>query len=330
VALPVELRPPLSVALARPMSGLPSENGMPGGTFYEPKWDGFRTLIVRDGDQVSMWSRQGKDLTRHFPELISAAADQLPPDVVVDGEAVIWRAGRLSFDDLQRRLTTNTGALARLARDSPASFAAFDILAVAGRDARALALRDRRALLSELAASWVPPLALSPATTDTAEAAGWLETMTAAGVEGVVAKGAAQPYRGGERQWVKVKHRDTLDAVCAAVIGARSQPEALVLGLFIDGELRIVGRSTPLRVAASRALGRLMRPPARGHPWPERIKPGALDRFNSSGRDLIDITRVEPIVVEVSSDVARSGYSFRHALRYLRARPELPIEEVTG
>jgi ATP-dependent DNA ligase len=329
VPLPVALRPPLEVALARPVATIPAPSALLGGCLYEPKWDGFRLVIVRDRD-VSLWSRKGTDLTRYFPDLAEAAAAQLPAGVVVDGEAVVWREGRLSFDELQHRLSSSRATVARLAREWPASFAAFDVLAVADQDARGLPLRDRRALLEELASEWSAPLNLSPATRDAGEAAGWLETMTAAGVEGLVAKGAGQPYRGGQRQWVKVKHRDTLDVVCAAVIGSLQRPEALVVGLPVDDELRIVGRSTPLRAAASRALGRLLQPPEGPHPWPAQVKPGALDRFNSSGRDTIDLTLVEPIVVEISADVAMTGHSFRHAVQFVRARPELPVDEVAA
>jgi hypothetical protein len=113
------------------------------------------------------------------------------------------------------------------------------------------------------------------------------------------------------------------------MIGSLQRPEALVVGLPVDGELRIVGRSTPLRAAASRALGRLQ-PPTEPHPWPAQVKPGALDRFNSGGRDVIDLTLVEPIVVEISADVAMTGHSFRHAVRFVRARPELPVDEVSA
>lgn len=327
MALPAELRPPIEVALARPVATIPAPDAMPGGCLYEPKWDGFRLVIVRD-DDVSLWSRQGKNLTRHFPDLASAAAEQLPAGVVVDGEAVVWVDDRLSFDELQRRLTSSTRSVARLAREHPASYAAFDVLAVAGRDARALALRDRRALLVELSGAWSAPLNLSPATTDAAEAGGWFDTLAVTGIEGLVVKGAAEPYRGGQRQWVKVKRRDTLDVVCAAVIGSRERPEELVIGLPIDGELRIVGRSAPLRASASRALGGVLRAPHGAHPWPEQVKPGALDRFNGGGRELVDLTLVEPIVIEISADVAMTGHSFRHAVRFLRARPELPVDEV--
>lgn len=142
-------------------------------------------------------------------------------------------------------------------------------------------------------------------------------------------KGAGQAYRGGERQWVKVKHRDTRDVVCAAVIGSRARPEELVIGLPVEGELRIVGRSAPLAAGTSRALGRLLRKPSGSHPWPEQVKPGALDRFNRAGREAITLTLVEPLVVEISADVAMTGNSFRHAVRYVRARPPIPVEEVS-
>lgn len=325
--LPVELRPPVSVALARPASKIPAVDVMPGGSRYEPKWDGFRQICIVD-DGVTLWSRQGKNLTRGFPELVAAAEAQLPNGVILDGEAVVWSEGRLDFDALLRRLGAGTSTVARMVRERPASYVAFDVLAVAGRDTRDLRLDDRRALLEELSIIWSPPLILSPVTADADEAAQWFEALTPSGVEGLVIKGAAQPYRGGERSWVKVKHRNTLDVICAAVIGAREHPEELVIGLPVDGELRIVGRSSALSAAASRALGSLLRPPTGPHPWPEQVKPGAVDRFNRSGREKVQLTLVQPLVVEISADVAMTGNSFRHAVRYLRARPELSAAEV--
>ncbi|ARJ07671.1 ATP-dependent DNA ligase [Cnuibacter physcomitrellae] len=325
--LPAGLRPP-EVALARLADTIPGPGALPGGSLYEPKWDGFRLVIVRAAD-VTLWSRQGKDLTRHFPDLAAAAEEQLPHGYVVDGEAVVWSEDRLDFDALQKRLTTSPAAVQRLAHQRPASYAAFDLLAVDDHDARSLPLRDRRALLEQLAQDWAPPLNLSPATTDYGEAVAWFEQLHTAGIEGLVIKGAGDRYSGGVRQWVKVKHRDTLDVICAAVIGTLRQPQELVVGLPVDGELRIVGRSTPLRAAPARGLGRLLRPAVgEGHPWPAQIKPGALDRFGNSGRELVDLTLVEPIVVEISADVAWSGRSFRHAVRYLRARPELDLADV--
>ena len=324
--LPAGLRPP-AVALARLVASIPQPAALPGGCMYEPKWDGFRLVIVREAD-VTLWSRQGKNLTRHFPD-IAAAAEQLPEGYVIDGEAVIWTDERLDFPALQQRLTTSSTVAARLAREQPASYAAFDVLAIDNQDARPLPLRDRRTLLEQIATDWEPPMNLSPVTTDYATAQQWFDELPATSIEGLVVKGAADRYEGKSRQWLKVKHRDTRDVICGAVIGPMEQPEELVIGLPADGELRIVGRSAPLRTAAARSLGKLLRPPVKKHPWPAQIRPGALDRFNKSGRDLIDLTLVEPIVVEISADVAWSGHSFRHLVRYLRARPELRPADVT-
>ena len=323
--LPAGLRPPLSVALARPVETVPAADALPGGARYEPKWDGFRLLLVVD-DDVTLWSRQGKNLTRAFPELV-AAATQLPNGVILDGEAVVWSDDRLDFDALLRRTNGSPTTVAKLSRAQPASYVAFDILAIADRDARDLRLDDRRTLLEELALEWSPPLNLSPVTADTAEAAQWFRSLVASGIEGLVVKGGAQPYVGGDRTWVKVKHHDTLDVICAAVIGSRERPEELVIGLPIDGELRIVGRAR-LGTSTARELGRLLQEPAAPHPWPQEVNPGALSRFNRAGREPVRLTLVQPLVVEISADVAMTGQSFRHVVRFVRARPEIPVAEV--
>ncbi|WP_101847486.1 ATP-dependent DNA ligase [Zhihengliuella sp. ISTPL4] len=327
MALPAELQPPFEVALARPVSSIPAAGALPGGSRYEPKWDGFRLCIVVD-EQVSLWSRQGKDLTKRFPDLV-AAAEQLPDGVILDGEVVFWSPeGRLEFDALLRRLNAGGKRLRELVHAEPVSYAAFDVLAVAGRDTRGLGLNGRRELLEELAQDWSPPLNLSPITSDPAEAERWFDALVPSGVEGLVVKGGAQAYRGGQRDWVKVKHRDTRDVVCGAVIGSRERPRELVLGLPVKGELRIVGRSSVLPAAASRALGEILQAPGGDHPWPAEVKTGALSRFNRDGRGPVALTLVEPIVVEISADTATTGYSFRHAVRFVRARPEVPVEEV--
>jgi ATP-dependent DNA ligase len=274
--LPADLRVP-SLAAAKPVARVPKPDVLPGGCLYEPKWDGFRVAAVVT-DTVTIWSRQGKDLTRYFPDLAAALADQVPPGCVIDGEALIWTGDRLDFSSLQQRMTTSKAALPAFIKDRPASFAAFDILAVAGHDTRAIPLRDRRALLEELAAGWSLPLNLSPATTDPDEAAAWFEAMPAVGVEGLVVKGASQAYEGGVRQWLKVKHRDVLDVVCAAVIGRRDRPFVVVAGLPIEGRLWIVGRSTQLGATASRALAAHLHIPREGHSWPEEIGPGTQNR----------------------------------------------------
>ncbi|QOD06023.1 ATP-dependent DNA ligase [Pseudarthrobacter sp. BIM B-2242] len=325
--LPQELRPPLPLAAAKAVNRIPAPTALPGGCLYEPKWDGFRASLTVTETGAVLFSRQGKDLSRYFPDLIAAAEEHIPAGCIVDGETVIWSNGRLDFTSLQQRMTTSKTALPAFVRERPASFAAFDVLAVAGQDTRALALRDRRALLEELSRSWEPPLNLSPATDNPEEAATWFEEMPSIGVEGLMVKGSGQLYEGGVRQWLKVKHRLDLHVVCAAVIGRRDRPTAIVAGLPIEGRLWIVGRSSQLTATASRALAAHLHIPRENHPWPEEITPGTLDRFTKD-KSPVRLTLVEPIVVEVSADVAWSGRSFRHALRYLRARPELNPGEV--
>ncbi|MEJ1180391.1 hypothetical protein V9L18_14470, partial [Pseudarthrobacter sp. CCNWLW217] len=141
-------------------------------------------------------------------------------------------------------------------------------------------------------------------------------------------KGNNQPYMPGARSWMKLKHRETLDIICGAVIGPITQPSEVVAGLILDGELRIVGRSTPLKTRESRELARWLRPPKDQHPWPTIVKGTTLDRFNRD-KEPVALTLVEPVVVEVSADTAWSGRSFRHPLRLLRARPELSPTDVT-
>lgn len=328
-ALPVPLQPPIEVALARAAEQIPAARALPGGSQYEPKWDGFRLLIVRDDERTSLWSRQGKDLTTAFPDLAAAASSQIPPGAVLDGEAVIWRDGRLDFARLQQRLTRRGPALARLVRSTPAVFVGFDLLAVAGHDIRRHPLRTRRALLTELAAEWSGALQLSPASTDLDQAQTWFAELPGTGIEGLVVKGLDQPYRGGQRDWVKVKHRDTLEVVCGAITGTLQRPEELIVGLPIDGILRVVGRSTPLRADAAARLAEQLRPPRGAHPWPAVLPAGTLSRF-AEGREPAAVTRIDPIVVEVSADVALSGASFRHAVRYVRTRPELTPDDLTA
>ncbi|UNK47840.1 ATP-dependent DNA ligase [Arthrobacter sulfonylureivorans] len=325
--LPEGLRPPVKVALARAVEKVPSPSALPGGAWYEPKWDGYRAVISRDGEETSLWSRQGKNLSKYFPDLIKAAADQLPPGCLLDGETVIWSEDRLDFSALQQRLSTSVKSMPGLVRKVPAHFVAFDLLAIAGHDLRGEAFRVRRRLLEELAKDWTGGLELSPGTSDPDTAATWLEELPAAGIEGLVIKGAGQPYEGGRRQWQKIKHRDTVDVICAAVIGPLTRPEAIVAGLPIEGELRIVGRSAPLKPAASKLLGSQLQAAGPDHPWPHRVKSTLMDRFNADAGET-ELTLVEPLVVEVSADTAMSGASFRHAVRFLRARPELDPESL--
>jgi ATP-dependent DNA ligase len=326
--LPAGLAPPVKVALARAVNRMPRGDAARGALMFEPKWDGYRCICIRDNDGATLWSRQGKELTGYFPELSSAVASAVPPGCVIDGEAVIWSQGRLNFDALQQRLGAGSRTLPGLVAAAPANYVAFDVLAVAGHDARELPLSQRRALLEELANGWEPPLSLSPTTTDREVAAQWFEDLPATGIEGLVIKDLNQPYTPGARSWLKLKHRETLDVICGAVIGPITQPSEVVAGLMLGRELRIVGRSTPLKTRESRELARWLQPPLGEHPWPTVVKGTALDRFNRD-KESVALTLVEPVVVEVSADTAWSGRSFRHPLRMLRVRPELSPDDVT-
>ncbi|MBT2566193.1 ATP-dependent DNA ligase [Arthrobacter sp. ISL-85] len=325
--VPPSFHPPVSLALAKAVESVPTEAALPGGSRYEPKWDGYRACVLVSASGVSLYSRQGKDLSRYFPDLVEALPGQVPPGCVLDGEAVIWTADRLDFDTLQRRLVTSKAALPALVRERPASFVAFDLLAVAGHDIRNALLEQRRELLEQLAADWQPPLNLSPMTTDRAQALRWFEELHHAGLEGLVVKGAGQSYQGGVRHWWKVKRRQSVDVVCAAVIGPMDRPQHVVAGLPVEGRLRLVGRSTVLPSKAARELGAHLRPPQGLHPWPEVITETTLNRF-SKDKSPVTLTLVEPLVVEISADVAWTGNTFRHAFRYLRPRPELAPADI--
>jgi ATP-dependent DNA ligase len=324
-SLPPALHPPVAVALAKLVKAFPGPNALPGGLWAEPKWDGFRTTAFNDGGTVTLWSRQGKELTRILPDAAAALAEQLPPGVVLDGETVIWNRDRLDFDALQQRMVTSRAALPAVANELPASFVAFDVLAVAGQDTRGVPFTGRRQLLEELARDWAPPLHLSPITRDMDLAKTWLRDLPSTGIEGLVFKGS-QPYEAA-RIWLKLKHKDLWDVVCAAVIGSLDQPQAIIAGLPIGGELKIVGRSTVLTTKAGRELGRHLHPAGPGHPWPEEISESSLNRF-SKDKGPVRLTLIEPVVVEVSADVAWSGTSFRHPVTWRRVRPELDPAEV--
>jgi ATP-dependent DNA ligase len=323
--LPPELAGPVAVELAKPVRSIPPANALPGGCRYEPKWDGYRLVIVRQPMSTRLWSKQGRDLTDRFPDLAAAALAQLPAGTVVDGEVVVWNGERLDFGLLQQRMVTAASRIAPLVAAHPASYVAFDLLAVGGTDLRARPLRRRRAELESLAARWAPPLQLSPATADLDEARRWFADFRAAGVEGLVAKGAASRYAPGRRGWLKVKSWDTTEVLAGGVIGPIERPSQLVAGLYRDGELVVVGRTSPLSPRQAAELARVLTPAGPGHPWPQRIGTG---RFGG-GRLSVELTRVEPtVVVEISADAALQAGVFRHPLRYVRVRPDLRPDDL--
>ena len=318
--LPPELAGPVAVELAKPVQTIPAAGALSGGCLYEPKWDGYRLVVVRGAGATRVWSKQGRDLTDRFPDVVAAARAQVPAGTVLDGEVVIWNGSRLDFGLLQQRMVTAAGRIAARAAAHPASYVAFDLLAAGGTDLRGQRLTRRRAALEELAARWKPPMQLSPATTDPAEARRWFDDYRPAGIEGLVAKGAGTRYAPGRREWLKVKSWETTEVLAGGVLGPIERPSQLVAGRYRDGELVVVGRTSPLSPRQSAELAAVLRPAENDHPWPDRIGTG---RFGG-GRLSVPLTRVDPaVVVEVSADAALQAGVFRHPLRFVRVRPDL-------
>jgi ATP-dependent DNA ligase len=323
------LRPPIEPMLARAVDQLPHTGALSGGTVFEPKVDGYRALLFVSESGCVVQSRRGKDITASFPDIAAAAAGQLPPEAVIDGELAILSAdGILEFSALQRRLAS-TRTAAMLASSQPASFVAFDALWAAGvGDLRGRKLAERRHILEELLATARPPLQLSPQTTDYDVAAEWMRQYAAApvGLEGVVAKGLADSYRSGHRGWLKVRVRNTTEAIAGAVTGTLTRPERLVLGRFDNtGTLRVVGSTSPLNAHQQANVAALLRPPTAAHPWPTELPSGW---YGSPGRIVVEL--VEPtLVVEISADNAYDHGRWRHLTRFIRPRPDLTPDEVS-
>ncbi len=323
--LPPDLAGPVGVQLAKPVREIPAPHALPGGCVYEPKWDGYRLVVVRTTGSTRLWSKQGRDLTDRFPDLAAAALAQVPAGTVVDGEVVVWNGSRLDFGLLQQRMVASAGRIGALVAAHPASYVAFDLLAAGGADLRAQRLSRRRAALEQIAQRWAPPLQLTPSTSDLDEARRWFEDFRPAGVEGLVAKGATTRYAPGRREWLKVKSWETTEVLVGGVIGTLERPSQLVAGRYRHGELVAVGRTSPLTPAQAAGLAAVLRPAGGDHPWPDRIGTG---RFGG-GRLSVPLVRVVPdVVVEVSADAALQAGVFRHPLRYLRIRSDLHPEDL--
>jgi ATP-dependent DNA ligase len=324
VRLAPDLVGPVGLELARAVEKLPGQHGMPGGARYELKWDGFRVGVVcRDGE-VRLWSRNGKDFTAKFPDVQAALEAQLTTDCVLDGELVVWTGDRLDFDALQQRMVnTAVTVRRRLAPRQPASFVAFDVLAVGDVDVRPMRWTVRRRRLESLARGWVPPLQVSPVTADADEAREWLDAFKSSGVEGLVVKGASTRYQPGRRDWVKVKYRETAEAIVGAVTGSLRAPEVLVVGRYRGKDLEVVGRTVKLKDDQAAAIGSLLKPAGSRHPWPNEI---ATHWGRGSKTPLI---KVQPLlVVEVAADAALQAGHYRHPLRLVRHRTDLGPDDV--
>jgi ATP-dependent DNA ligase len=325
--------PPLSPMLAKAADEMPAGDGW----LFEPKWDGFRCIVFRDGDEVVLDSRNERPLTRYFPELIEPLRAVTPDRCVVDGELVVPGDEGLDFDALQQRIHPAASRVNRLAAETPAHFLAFDLLAVGDRDLRMLPLVERRKLLADTVEPR-PPVHISPATTDATEANKWFERFEGAGLDGVVAKRLDEPYRAGERTMIKVKHRRTCDCVVA---GFRWHKDgngigSLLLGLYDDaGVLHHVGVCGSFTAKARRELVTELAPLREhaldDHPWKEWADamahltssgrmPGAPSRWNAQKDLSWDPLRPER-VCEVEFSQLTNG-RFRHNAYFLRWRPD--------
>ena len=310
---------------------------LPIGDFlYEPKWDGFRAIVFRSADGLYIQSRDVRPLDRYFPELHEALLERMPANTVLDGEIVIATAQGLNFDALQLRLHPAASRVEKLAKLTPSSFVAFDLLAIAERNLMPASQAARRAALEELLAAVRPPLYLTPATRDRALALDWLTRFEGAGLDGVVAKLASGTYAPGKRAMIKVKHARTADCVVAGFRWHKSGKDSigsLLLGLYdAQGVLQHVGVTSAFTTAMRRQLVKelapLRRDAMRDHPWREWAgagaessrMPGAQSRW-SAGKNLAwEPLRIER-VCEVKYDHMQ-GDRFRHAAFFLRWRPD--------
>lgn len=323
--------------LAKLTDALPPE----GDYLYEPKWDGFRAIVFRGaGDELYIQSRTKRPLDRYFPELHEALVARLPEGCVVDGEIVIATEAGLDFDALQLRLHPAESRVEMLAERTPSSFIAFDVLAADGQDLMAAPQGERRARLEALLAGAEPPLHVTPVTRDRATAAEWLERFEGAGLDGVIAKPAGDPYQPKKRSMLKIKHVRTADCVVAGFRWHKSGDDAvgsLLLGLYDDrGVLQHVGVTSSFSMQDRRALAEELEPlrkaALKDHPWAEWAEqdgsermPGGQSRW-SAGKDLSwEPLRIER-VCEVKYDHMQ-GDRFRHAATFLRWRPDRDPEE---
>jgi ATP-dependent DNA ligase len=327
------LEPPIEPMLAALADELPASAGF----LFEPKWDGFRAIVFRGTAEVFIQSRDLRPLDRYFPELHDVFLGTLPDGCVLDGEIVIATPHGLDFDVLQLRLHPAASRVAKLAKETPAAFVGFDLLALDGRDLRGVTQRERRVLLEQLLAGVKPPLYLTPMTEDRSVASEWLDRFEGAGLDGVIAKPADGIYQPGKRAMFKIKHARTADCVVAGFRWHKSGNDkigSLLLGLYDGaGRLHHVGVTSSFTMAARKELALELEPlrldALKEHPWREWADagggemtrmPGGQSRW-SAGKDLSwEPLRVER-VCEVKYDHLQ-GQRFRHAAVFQRWRPD--------
>jgi len=326
------VKPPIEPMLAKLAEAIPQE----GEFLFEPKWDGFRAIVFRGASDVFIQSRDLKPLDRYFPELHEALLEQLPKNCVIDGEIIIPTSQGLDFGALQMRLHPAASRVAKLAKEIPSSFVAFDLLAAAGRNRMTASQSERRSLLEKLFADLKAPLHLTPMTDDRDLAAQWLDQFEGAGLDGVIAKPVDLTYQPGKRAMLKIKHARTAECVVGGFRWHKTGKGAvgsLLLGLYDDrGKLQHVGVTSSFTMAMRQQLVKELAPlrkdALKNHPWKEWAQwqeqhgrmPGAQSRW-SAGKDL----SWEPLRVERVCEVKydhMEGDRFRHGTTFLRWRPD--------
>jgi ATP-dependent DNA ligase len=328
--------PPVAPMLAKPVAAIPP------GQFYEPKWDGFRSIVFRDGGEVEIGSRKERPMTRYFPEVVEAVRRNFPPRAVIDGEIVVAGDGGLDFWALQQRIHPAASRVALLAATTPASFIAFDLLALGDDDLTEQPFEVRRAALERALANAAPPVHLTPITRDEEIARAWFDRFEGAGLDGVIAKRADLAYQPDKRVMAKIKHVRTADCVVAGYRAHKAAADAigsLLLGLYIDetappaqwgdrtSGLAPVGVIGAFPMARRRELFAELQPlvaDVAEHPWSWAAAPGQAPEGGSRWNPKKDLSFV-PLrperVVEVRYDYLE-GARFRHPPQFVRWRPD--------
>ncbi|HEX2038324.1 MAG TPA: ATP-dependent DNA ligase [Acidimicrobiales bacterium] len=293
--------------------------------FVEPKWDGFRCIVFRDGDEVELGSRNERPMSRYFPEVVEAVKRELPERCVVDGELVVAGPQGLDFDALQLRLHPAASRVTKLAAETPASLVLFDILALGNRDVRTVAFGERRELLCDVLAGVRPPVHVTPATSDRDVAQDWFRRFEGAGLDGVIAKRPDLPYCEDQRVMLKVKHERTADCVVAGFRWHKTGPivGSLVLGLYDEqGVFHHVGVTASFTMARRRELVDELAPyRIEGDVFTGRAPGDVRSRWNATKDLSFEPLRPE-LVCEVAYDHLQGPYRFRHAARFRRWRPD--------
>jgi ATP-dependent DNA ligase len=304
---------------------------LPEGAYaYEPKWDGFRAIVHRRGDEVEIESRGSKPLTRYFPELVEQFRKQLPDGVVVDGEIIVINQERLDFGLLQQRIHPAQSRIDSLSQSTPASFVAFDIVECDHESLHDRPFLDRREQLERVFRSVHPPLHLTVLTRDRKEAVEWFEIFEGAGLDGIVAKAEDLRYQPDVRAMLKMKHHRSADCVVAGFRRHKNDQDAvgaLLLGLYDEhGDLHYVGSTSSFTAEIRREMAKILQPliVADDHPWltgeGRARKPGAISRWSGQRDRTFDA--LEPVLVcEVRYDQLEVD-RFRHTTTFLRWRPD--------